>query len=264
MTNIIRKLREKGIVRPLKNKINHFICWLRINNKYVGKLVECLGNKVRMDGFVYYVSTPTITTEHKGTLFFGLHEIEEREQVKKFLPSDKYVIELGGGLGVISCLANKRLNQPRNHIVFEANAGMIDVLEANKEKNDCQFVTLNKAIAYGVEWIEFSNEEHFTASRLSNDNKSVDVSRVTAVTLADIVDEFNIGEFSLISDIEGAEQYIIDNELELLSDKCKSIIIEMHPLFIGEDRVAELLQKLGSKGFSIVDQMQDNYVLEKA
>src|SRR5579859_6129189 len=94
----------------LQRRLGWYKVRLQINNPIVGRAIELTGNRVRMDGNTYSVDCPYISTGHKSTIAFGLHEIEERMLVKKWLPRDTPVLELGGGLGVVSCLINRKLS----------------------------------------------------------------------------------------------------------------------------------------------------------
>jgi len=50
--------------------------------------------------------------------------------MRKYVHPDRTVIELGGGIGMISCVANRQLNAPVNHFVVEANTALTDKIEA--------------------------------------------------------------------------------------------------------------------------------------
>ena len=53
------------------------------------------------------------------------------------------IVEFGGGIGVISCLANRRIGQRDRHIVVEANPHLIPLLEKNRSLNRCAFTVVN-------------------------------------------------------------------------------------------------------------------------
>ncbi len=124
------------------------IKWLNLG---FGKIVEIKGNVVLIDGCQFSVCSPEITTAFKRHFFFDNYEADERHALKHFLDPRLPVIELGGALGVIACLTNKRLNYPEKHVVVEANPGIIPLLKENRDRNNCQFTILNKAVAYGTD-----------------------------------------------------------------------------------------------------------------
>src|ERR1039457_6998889 len=152
----------------LKQKLRRRLSWYKarfqVNNPVVGRVVELLGNKVRMDGLTYSVDCPNISAGHKSTLAFGLHEIEERTIIRRCLPKNIPVVELGGGLGVVACLTNRTLENPEHHIVVEANPGMIPILERNRDLNGCKFQVVNSAIAYDRTSIRLRVDRDFVSS----------------------------------------------------------------------------------------------------
>jgi len=111
---------------------------IRINNRTVGRLVELSGNRIRIGGLKFSVDSPGIDTAHKSTLFFGLHEIDERALVERWLPKSLPVVEFGGGLGVVSCMANRLLERPVRSVVRRGQqlvdrSGVIPAAECHAE-----------------------------------------------------------------------------------------------------------------------------------
>ena len=87
----------------------------------IGRLVEVCGDRVTLEGLTFSVDNPLITTREKGLLYLGLHESREIALVHQHLLAELPVIELGGGIGVVSCIINRKLAHPRDHIVLEAS-----------------------------------------------------------------------------------------------------------------------------------------------
>lgn len=146
----------------------------------------------------------------------------ERARIDKFLP-DMDVIEMGAGLGFISCITNRKLVN-RQHIVIEANPLLIPILEHHMEINNITFTILNKAYNCSKKSVDFwviSAHENIVGIAHAK------AFNVPAISLSEILDEYNINEYSLIMDIEGAEIHLIEEPRSL--DKCKMIIIEIHP-----------------------------------
>src|SRR6476620_7340833 len=110
-----------SLIEKIRRRARWYLGRLQVNNPIVGRLVELSGNRLGRDGLTYSVESPNITRGHKSTLLFGLHEMEERRLIKSWLPANLPLIELGGGLGVVSCLANKTIIRPEQHVVVEAN-----------------------------------------------------------------------------------------------------------------------------------------------
>src|SRR3974377_649807 len=152
--------------RKFKRRFDWYRARFTIDNAIVGRAIELTGNRVRMDGLTYSVDCPQITTGQKCTMAFGYHEMAERSLIWGWVPRKLPLLEFGGGLGVISCRSNRRLEDPEKHIVVEANPEMVPILELNRKLNYCRFSIINKAIAYGCEHIELSVASEFVRSSM--------------------------------------------------------------------------------------------------
>lgn len=244
----------------IHRRLNWYKARLQINNPVVGRAVEMLGNKVRMDGLTYSVDCPNISRGHKSTLAFGLHEIEERELIRRWLPSDIPVIEFGGGLGVVSCLANQKLDDRSQHIVVEANPAMIEVLERNRELNNCQFQVVNKAIAYGSDHVGLNLDGEFVGATIKGgSSKAV---RVQTTTISELMSTASFDQVGIICDIEGSEFDMIKREFSKLGPRIRYLMVEMHPKILGQSAVVEMIDDLFVMGFSIRQQIGDSFFFD--
>jgi FkbM family methyltransferase len=242
-----------GLVR----RLNWYKARLQVNNRAVGRIVELTGNRVRMDGLTFSVDCPQISTEHKSTLVFGLHEMEERKLIKRWLPGHVPVLEFGGGIGVVSCLVNSKLANPNRHIVLEANPEMIAILYRNREINRAKFKIINRAIAYGCDYIDLNIDSEFVGSSVlgASTGKAI---KVRATNISSLLEEANFADVGIVCDIEGAENDIINSEIPALKERIKYFMIEMHTRILGEHAVRKLLDKLCALGFTLKEQIGDN------
>ncbi|MEM0930222.1 MAG: FkbM family methyltransferase [Pseudomonadota bacterium] len=257
----INKIRTEGLSVIVERRLRWYSGMLRVNNRHVGRIVELLGDHVRLDGLKYSVDCPLISTAHKSTIFFGLHEIEERALARELIPADTPIVEFGGGLGVVSCLCNAKLTDRNAHVVVEANPQMVPVLERNKAINGAGFRVINRALAYDSDLVQMDVHAEFVASSLiTNDHdQTVDVQ---STTLANVLDGAGFETVGIVCDIEGLESDLIEREI-LGNRAVKYLLAEMHPQFIGQDTVDTLLTKLRSDGFHLVQQMGDVVFLER-
>jgi FkbM family methyltransferase len=187
------------------------------------------------------------------------HEYErlERRAVLQHLNPDLPVIELGGCIGVVACITNRKLRDPQLHIVVEANPNAVPLLDRNRVQNRCEFEILNTAIAYGQSSVTFSPAADYCFNSLVHERGQAAVT-VPATHLAGIVNRRGFESFTLICDIEGYEYELVLNELDVLR-KADTIILETHARLIGEEKTAQLLRKLAETGLHVID--QDSYVV---
>jgi FkbM family methyltransferase len=259
MAHYVTKLRKDGFSAILRRKLVSFWNKLRFNNRRVGGLIELLGNRVPIDGLMFSVDSPLIATGAKSTMFFGLHELDERTLLKRWLPADLPVVEFGAGIGVVSCLTNRRLASPERHVVVELNPRVIPLLERNRKLNRCRFQILNKGLAYGVDTIEMVVPGNFTAGRhqsfVAGSTTSEAVTTVSApsTTLKAIIDASGFDQLAVICDIEGAEIWLVENELDVLRQHVRFLLMELHPNALGEEAASRIIEMLQSAGFRLRD-----------
>lgn len=244
-----------GLVHKVQGRLNWYRSRFQVNNPIVGRVIEMLGNKVRLDGLTYSVDCPYISAGHKSTIAFGLHEIEERALIRRWLPPHFPVIEFGGGLGVVSCLTNRKLQRPEQHIVVEANPWMIPVLDRNRHLNNCKFKIINRAIAYDAPFVELNVDHEFVGSAVGKSSNNAMM--VEATNVRRLLDEANFDCAGIVCDIEGAEADIIQRELRDLGKRVRFLMAEMHPAILGANSVQDLLADLEAMGFTLRERAGD-------
>lgn len=262
---ILRRIRQEGLGKIIRRRLRWYWSMIRVNNRRVGRLVEILGNRIRIEGLVFSVDSPTIDRAHKSTLFFGLHELDERSLLKQFLPRDLPIVEFGGGIGVISCLANRRIGQRERHIVVEANPHLIPLLEKNRTLNRCAFTVVNKALAYDGPTVAFTTKSQFVGGGVGVGVNGCleDVITVPTTTMKEIADAAGLDEFSLICDIEGAEAALVCREIETLRARVPFLLVEVHPGVLGSDRVNVMLGALRNAAYVVLQRCGDNLALAR-
>jgi len=197
----------------------------------------------------------------KLELLTGSYEEPERKAARSYLRSDWAVVELGGCVGVVSCIANKLLQNPKAHIVLEPNPLAIPHLQLNRESNLCSFKVINAALAYDQQTVTFSPSLDFWGNSLlvSGDQPPV---TVAATQLGKILKEEQFEKFALICDIEGQEYELVMREPEAVR-AAELIILEVHPRLVGEDKVRSLLARLEDLGFRTIERSAMVVVLGK-
>jgi FkbM family methyltransferase len=257
----MRRIHQDGLPAILRRRLWWYWSRIRINNRTVGRIVELMGNRIRVEGMVFSVDSPMIETSHKSTLFFGLHEIEERALLDRWIPATLPVVELGGGLGVVACLTNRKLVRREEHIVVEANPGLAVVLERNRDLNGCRFQVVNKALANEAEAVEFSINSSFVSSRIGA--SSAETVSVPATSLKVIADASRFDQFSLVCDIEGAEGALVEREIATLRQRVRFFLVEIHPRYLGTEGVSRMVHALEGAGFTLRDRSGDNWVFTR-
>ncbi len=218
---------------------------------FVGRLVGSLAKDlIPSRGTIIDTSSPYVLPEVKARLFWRLYESSEIRFIQRYLPANLDVIELGSSLGAVSAQIARRLAPGRRLICVEANPGLRGLASRNVHLNVPQAVVnaLEAAIAYGTETVRFEIGRTSTDSRVGSAGVEV-----PAIRLGQVLEHTGIGEYALVSDIEGAEAGIIVNDAAALG-RCRFIVAELHAT-VNDGTVLsvdELLARLLSLGFILV------------
>jgi FkbM family methyltransferase len=184
--------------------------------------------------------------EAKRFLIAGNYEGAERVASRRFIRRDIPVIDLGGSLGVVSCLINRRLRDPRRHVVVEANPDTLSVLTANRDRNRCRFEIVYGAIGgTGETTPVYFGTGALTASTTGS-GRSIDV---PTVTLSGILRVRRFEACAVICDIEGAEIDLIASEIATFQRHVEVFIVEFHHWISGPARITEATRLLIEAGF---------------
>jgi len=230
-----------------------------------GKMIELRGNIVRIDGCTFSLDSPVITTESKSKFLFGQYERPEREALRRFLDPDLPVVEFGGSIGVVSCLTNRKLLDPKRHVVVEASPALVPLLKTNRDQNHCDFDVLACMVGYGSERGTFYlNKSNFVASSAvaGEVNNGNEVLEVPTIDLRSILDQYQFARCTLICDIEGGESDLLRYEHETIRERVATLILEVHPWSLGEERVAEMFREIKELGFQMLYSEADTYAFK--
>src|SRR5262249_41420322 len=173
--------------RYLTNRLGAGIDWC------YGRAIELRGNLIEIDGCVFSLNSPVITTVSKGKFMLNRYERPEREALRRFLNPDLPVVEFGGSIGVVSCLTNRKLTKPQDHIVVEANPSLVPLLIENGQRNKCQFSVLPSVVGYGADQVAFyADNNNFVVSSAVQTGREykVEVHNIQTINLRAILNEY--------------------------------------------------------------------------
>jgi len=205
---------------------------------YAGRL----GQTIHSDGCTFTLPNRYLA----GVMRLGGYEVDERRAVRSFLPRDLPLVELGAGLGIVACVANRLLTNPSNHLCVDGNPLALAGAKAHGEVNGCRFSTLHAALAYDTQTVKFGIDEHIQSGGIDSGHRTV---TVPAVTLADLFARTGFARCSLICDIEGAEQAMIAREGQLMQARVALLILETHPGVYGAAGETEIDARLSTLGY---------------
>jgi FkbM family methyltransferase len=253
--------RQRGLNGFLNRLQWYFQRWWLSDNWLLGKLVELRGNRATLDGCQFDLSSSKILTAQKAGFWAGNYEVKERIAVQQ-IPNDGLpIVELGGGIGVVSCVTNKHFGNPARHVVVEANPNMIPIITRQRDLNSCKFSIISANLSYDGREVPFNLSSKFLASSsLDIADQDSEIVRVPATTLRAILDQQGFDHIVLICDIEGAEVSLFEHESDLLGSRVHYLVLEYHPNLTGTDAVQTIKNRLADLGFVKVFQGKDNYL----
>lgn len=215
-------------------------------------LARALRDRIPYNGLRIDTSSPRISARTKASIFWGSYEGAESRMVRRYLRSDLDVVELGGSLGVLSCLIRRRLSSSAKLFVVEADPELVQIAERNLAINSTEVYHVIHAAIAGDEQaghIGVARGPQTDQGRVEDEDPDF---MVPAVSLGHLLARFSIADYALVADIEGAESALIMRDRDSL-ESCRQIIIELHDSVL-EDRVLSpemLLAELVESGFEL-------------
>ena len=223
---------------------------VRKDRSYIhGLLFDFKGGLYVTEGMTFRIAPKQFPRSYRSRLYFDIYEAPERALAHKWIEPDASVLELGGCVGVVSCVVNKLLEHPENHVVVEANPTLINLLGENRDANGCAF-QIENCIVSGASEAEFYIARIMTAnSKDSGIGKRIPVD---TVTLEALEDRHGVKFDTFILDIEGGEfDFFVENAARLT--EIKLVILEFHPRILSPRQLEVCTSILEQAGLERVD-----------
>jgi FkbM family methyltransferase len=198
-------------------------------------------------GLTIYAPRNIVSASAREQLESGLYELEETGGIREVLDREIPVIELGAGIGVVSCFINRLLTEPAQHIAVEMHPQAYTVLEQNRVLNGAKFEPVLATIQYDDERTAL----YQPPPEWDPGNRLFFQSGPPATTLAKLADDMGWPRFNLVADVEGIELPLLERELDLLRERVVTINMELHPHVFGPLRTAGVIHMLQENGFRL-------------
>jgi FkbM family methyltransferase len=226
----------------MRSLANHFS--IRFIRPMIGFGFDLAGAIYRVEGCQFEIPIHLTDRIYRSAFVLGEYEAGERKLIREFLRTDDRVIELGGCIGVLSCLVNSRLSSPCRHLVVEANPELIPLLKRHRELNRACFEIEECAVSTEPE-VTFAVHRFMTHGGVFAQGGTRRI-RVRGRSLADLHDSH--GPFNaLLIDVEGSELEILRISSNLLLEY-RLVIIELHKEILGVEGLEECRRILASAG----------------
>jgi FkbM family methyltransferase len=208
-------------------------------------------NKIPHRGHRIFVDTPRVAARTVAMIFFQIYERAEVDMVTRLLPDNCDVIELGSSLGVNCCNIASKIRKGTRLVSVEADPELAELARRSVALNGYghKVTILNAAISYESQTVALvRGADTMSATVTDSVNSGTDAS-ITTLRLRNILEQYAIGDYSLVADIEGAEIGVLLEDRPAL-ERCKAIIIEIEDGIHGEKRysyedIRSLILELG-------------------
>ena len=226
----------------IRSLANHFS--IRFIRPVIGFGFDLAGATYRVEGCQFEIPVRLTDRLYRSAFVLGEYEAGERKLIREFLRADDRVIELGGCIGVLSCLVNSLLSSPCRHLVVEANPELIPLLKRHRLLNRACFAIEECAVSIEPE-VTFAVHRFMTHGGVFTQGGTRRI-RVRGRSLADLHDSH--GPFNaLLIDVEGSELEILRISSTLLL-QYRLVIIELHKEIVGAEGLEECRRILASAG----------------
>ena len=189
-----------------------------------------------------------------GRMKLGKYEVEEIKLLELIPDINRLsVLELGGCLGVVSVILNKKLDNPEKHIVIEANPKLIKYLEHNKKINNCSFSIKNALLTSNKENnIFYSYDKLVAGSAHRLDDKESNKTKHIVNTIP-------------LEELKAQTNYNFDlcRLAITIIDEIKYVLVELHENLMYPGFNQKCINELNQKGFTIINSIGNSILLKK-
>ena len=187
----------------------------------------------------------------------GRHTRHERELILGELRPDDIVMELGGGIGMLSASIALKIGGEHVHS-YEANPTLEPLIRENYRLNNVEPHLKMCMLGREVGQRTFHVSRHFSRS---NAYQGGEESRPYTVPVEPLNDELaRVKPTVLIFDIQGGEGELL--EFADLSS-VRLLLVEMHPDILGVGRVNRMRRDLREGGFQEIRQVGQSFLYRR-
>tara|TARA_Y100000389_G_scaffold160617_1_gene162831 strand:- start:5097 stop:5753 length:657 start_codon:yes stop_codon:yes gene_type:complete len=177
------------------------------------------------------------------------YEAEEQFLVRKYIPKDAKVLELGARYGTVSCVLSEVLDDPTQHVAVEPDSSVIEALTKNRYTNGGKFHIFEGVVSKKGYELAFIDPK-FDLHEYGTYTKETDTPTIKNMSLEDLSVTYDIKFDCIVADCEGFFCDFVDENHEAIKNM-RVIIYEQDgipwPMFM--EKYKNLDVTLASYGF---------------
>jgi FkbM family methyltransferase len=211
--------------------------------------------KVRHHGLEFDVRCDDFAPTVRAQMFWGAYEGAETRMVRSLLRGASTVVELGSSLGVTAAHIAAAMAPGGRLVCVEANPRLVPGLRSRMLRCNpaLEVEVIHAAVASRCGTAALTVARQTTGSRLGRARPDETTVQVPALTLRELLNRAGIGEFDLVSDIEGAEASFLLDDPGVL-DRCGRAVLELHDTCADgrQVTVSDLIGATAAAGYTIL------------
>lgn len=214
-----------------------------------GTVVTIAGIKMLID--------PVMTPFQVRKLVEGRHAAQERKLLLPRLRPGERVLELGGGIGMLSIAIAKTVG-PRNVVAYEPNPGLEALARENHRLNDVAPELRVAMLGPAAGSAEFRVSANFSRSSVLAHDPGAQTITVPVHPVAQVMAQ--VDPQVLVMDVQGAETELLP--LVPLAG-LRLLLVELHPDLVGLQAVAKLRGLIRDGGLDEVERAGQSFLFER-
>lgn len=208
-----------------------------------------------LDGVKVPIRGSFLAPKMRRRLMRGKYESAERKLLALLVKEGDVVLELGASLGIVTTLLRKKCGPNGAVVAAEANKLLAPHFIKQLALNgvDARLIHALGCPIWEGEIPEKIRNQGFSSkpNSLSGRAEGAGGDDVTWMTLKEISRIADLGPPSVIViDVEGSEDILCD-QAPCFPESVRTVIVEIHPLIIGERKAGQCVQALIDEGFRI-------------
>jgi FkbM family methyltransferase len=251
MTSLERQSRLSGSALALKVRVAR-----AITSDPAGRIIGTLTrNQIRHHGLCFDSDSADFTPRVRAQMFWGVYESAETRMIHNFLRGSTSVVELGSSLGITTAHIAAVMAQAGHLVCVEANPSLMAGLRerVSRPASSLRVQVIHAGVADHCGVMELALASETVGSRLGNPRTHETTVQVPTLTLREILNRTSMGDFDLVSDIEGSEAAFLLQDPGALG-RCRRAIIELHDTTVSDTAISisDLLDAARTEGFYIM------------
>ncbi|MFF2409979.1 FkbM family methyltransferase [Streptomyces sp. NPDC058092] len=201
-----------------------------------------------------YAPENVVAEKARREIETGTYEIDEIKATQEVLRPDLPVIELGAGIGVVSCYINRLLDDKKQHLAVEMHPDALEILKHNRKLNDCEFQPYFGTLMYEGD----THLPELDASQVEKMSSEWDPCHHAGLegsskqfTLRQLVEETGWEQFNLVADMEGMEMAMLKHDFSVIRERAATVSLEIHPHAFGPRGAAWVIRTLEEAGLRL-------------